>query len=72
MALLKVLALAVVFGMLFGVGSIALLEWIEEAVGRNAPVVQLSLGCAGAILGAIAGAAQAVVDAIENKISSRA
>jgi hypothetical protein len=43
----------------------ALLEGLERAVGRGAVVVQLSLGCAGAVLGAIAGAAQAVVDAIE-------
>jgi hypothetical protein len=71
MALVKVLGLAVVFGLLFGVGSVAMLDWIEKAVGRGAAVVQLALAGTGALVGAIAGAAQAVVDAIENKPSSR-
>jgi hypothetical protein len=63
-AAVKVLVPAVVLGALCALGSMALVEGIERAVGRGALVVQLSVGCAGAVLGAIAGAAQAVVDAI--------
>jgi hypothetical protein len=64
-AIVKVLIPAAVLGALFALGSIAVLEGIERAAGRGALVVQVALGCAGALLGAIAGAAQAVVDAIE-------
>jgi hypothetical protein len=67
MAILKVLIGAVLLGVLFALSSAVLLDWIEKSVGRGAPVVQIALGCVGALLGAIAGAAQAVVDAIEGK-----
>jgi hypothetical protein len=43
------------------------LEPIEKAVGRGAFAVQLGFACAGAVLGAIAGAAQAVVDALQRR-----
>jgi hypothetical protein len=67
MAIFKVLGLAVLLGLVFIAIAVVLLEPIEKAVGRSVLVVQLSLGCAGAIVGAIAGAAQAVVAAIEKK-----
>jgi hypothetical protein len=67
MAIVKVLIAAVLLGALFALGSAVLLEWIEKSVGRGAPIVQIALCCTGVILGAIAGAAQAVVDAIRSK-----
>jgi hypothetical protein len=64
MAILKVLALAVAGAVLFAGSAVSIVEGIEKSVGRGSTVVIMGLGCVGALLGAVAGAAQVVVDAI--------
>lgn len=64
MALLKVLALAVAGGVLFAGSGMSIVDGIEKSVGRGSTVVIMGMGGVGAVLGAIAGAAQVVVDAI--------
>jgi hypothetical protein len=64
MAILKVLGTAVAVGMLFVVAGAALTVVIEKSVGRSATLVITGIGCVGLLLGGIAGAAQAVVDAL--------
>jgi hypothetical protein len=64
MELLKVLALALVGGVLFAACGMSIVDGIEKSVGRGSTVVIMGMGCVGALLGAIAGAAQVVVDAI--------
>jgi len=39
--------------------------WIEKSVGSGSTVVIIGVSCVGMLLGAIAGAAQVVVDAIK-------
>jgi NADH:ubiquinone oxidoreductase subunit 5 (subunit L)/multisubunit Na+/H+ antiporter MnhA subunit len=63
-AILKVLGMALAIGMLFGVAGAALIDGIEKSAGRAGPVVVIGLVCTGLLLGAIAGAAQVIVDAI--------
>ena len=64
MATLKVFGMALAVGMLFGVAGAALIDGIEKSAGRAGPVVVKGLVCTGLLLGAIAGAAQVIVDAI--------
>jgi hypothetical protein len=64
MAVLKVLAAALLGGAFFAVAGGFLLLGMERATGSATPVVILGVACVGILLGAIAGAAQAVVDAI--------
>jgi hypothetical protein len=63
-AILKVLGMALAIGMLFWLAAAALTVAIEKSVGQSAIVFQVGVACAGALLGGVAGAAQAVVDAI--------
>jgi hypothetical protein len=63
-AILKVLGVALAVGALFGVAGAALIDGIEKSAGRAGPVVVIGLVSTGLLLGAIAGAAQVVVDAI--------
>jgi hypothetical protein len=63
-AILKVLGMAVAIGMLFGVAGAALTVPLERSLGQSAMAFTVGVTCAGAILGGIAGAAQAIVDAI--------
>jgi hypothetical protein len=65
MALFKVLGLAAAFGLLFGLAGMAALDGVEKSVGRGASVAIIFFGVAGGIIGVIAGAAQAIVDAID-------
>jgi hypothetical protein len=67
MAILKVLGPAALLGILFALSGMAILEGLERSVGKGASVVILFLGIAGGIIGAIAGATLAVVDAIKEK-----
>jgi hypothetical protein len=69
MAIIKVLGPALLLGILFAGAGMAILEAIEKSVGKGASVVILFLGVGGAIIGAIAGAALAIVDALEAKHS---
>jgi len=69
MALIKVLFFAVVLGLLFGLAGMAFLDGVEKSVGKGATIAIIFFGVAGALIGAIAGAAQAVVDAMEKKSS---
>ena len=64
MAILKVLGMALAIGALFGVAGAALIDGIEKSAGRAGPVAVIGLVCTGLLLGAIAGAAQVMVDAI--------
>jgi hypothetical protein len=65
MTLLKVLGVAALFGILFGFAGMAFLDGVEKAVGKGASVAIIFFGVAGAIIGAIAGAAQAIVDTLD-------
>jgi hypothetical protein len=65
MAILKVLAIALAGGILFAGACASMLEWIEKSVGRGSTVVIIGVFCVGMLLGAIAAAAQVVVDAIK-------
>jgi hypothetical protein len=65
MTMLKVLMPALAMGFLFVIIGLVLIEKIEGGVGRGSPIVLLALGAAGMVVGSIAGAAQAIVDAIE-------
>lgn len=71
MAIAKVLMFAVSLAVLFGALSVLLIEMIERVARGNASVVQLGIIGVGAIIGAIAGAAQAVVDAIASSREPR-
>jgi hypothetical protein len=63
----KVLATALLLGLLFaGLGG-AFAVFNERVLGASGPLVILGVGLSGAILGAITGAAQTLVDAIERK-----
>ena len=64
MAILKVLGMALAIGALFGVAGAALIDGIEKSAGRAGAVVVIGLVYTGLLLGAIAGAAQVIVDAI--------
>jgi hypothetical protein len=64
MAILKVLGMALAIGLLFLLAAAVLTVPLEKSVGQSAIVFQVGVGCAGALLGGVAGAAQAVVDAI--------
>jgi hypothetical protein len=64
MAILKVLGVALAVGALFGVAGAAVIDGIEKSAGRAGLVVVIGLVCTGLLLGAIAGAAQVIVDAI--------
>jgi hypothetical protein len=64
MAILKVLGVALAVGALFGVAGAATIDGIEKSAGRAGPVVVIGLVSTGLLLGAIAGAAQVIVDAI--------
>jgi hypothetical protein len=64
MAILKVLGMALAFGVLFLVAAAVLTVSVEKSVGQSANVFQVGVACARALLGGVAGAAQAVVDAI--------
>jgi hypothetical protein len=66
MAMLKVLALALAGGTLFTGLGICGLDWIEKSTGHGATVFIVGFGCVGLLLGAIAGAAQTVVDALNS------
>jgi len=63
-AILKVLGMALAIGMLFGLAGAALTVPLERSLGKSAMAFSVGVTCAGAILGGIAGAAQAIVDAI--------
>jgi hypothetical protein len=65
MAIGKVVVPALAFGGLFVVAGMALLDGIEKSAGRAGPIAVIGLGCTGLLLGGIAGAAQAIVDAIK-------
>jgi hypothetical protein len=54
-------------GLLFGLCGMAFLEGVERSVGRSASVAIIFFGVAGAVIGAIAGAAHVIVDAIEKQ-----
>jgi hypothetical protein len=69
MAIIKVLGPALLLGILFAGAGFAILDGIEKSVGKGASVVILFLGVGGAIIGAIAGAALAIVDALETRHS---
>jgi hypothetical protein len=65
MAILKVVILALAFGFLFTGAGLCLLDGIEKAAGKAGTLVIMGMGGIGLLLGAIAGAAQAVVDALK-------
>lgn len=67
MTLFKVLGFALLMGALFIVGSLFFLENIERVGRGHGPLIQLALGCLGALLGAIATAAQVIVDALRER-----
>jgi hypothetical protein len=67
MALLKVTVFAVALGVLFGVAGLFLLSGIEKSAGNAAPIVIMGFTGIGLLLGAIAGATQAIVDAINSR-----
>jgi threonine dehydrogenase-like Zn-dependent dehydrogenase len=71
MAFLKVLALALATGVLFATAGMSTVEWVEKSVGRGATVVIVGFGCVGLLLGAIAGAAQVVVDALKDSTEAQ-
>jgi hypothetical protein len=64
MASMKVLTAAIGCAILFGGVGMVLLDGIERSVGKSSTVVIMGLACVGLLLGAVVGAAQAVVDAI--------
>jgi hypothetical protein len=66
MAIVKVGAGALVVGALFVSAGMFLLNGLERSAGGAAPIVIMGLGCTGLLLGGMAGAAQAVVDAVRN------
>jgi hypothetical protein len=70
-AILKVLGMALAIGLLFMVAGAALTVPLERLLGQSAMAFTVGVTCAGAILGGIAGAAQAIVDVIaESKRAS--
>jgi hypothetical protein len=70
MAIAKVLVSGIALGLSFAVLGFVLTATFERSVGASAPLVILNIGCAGAILGSIAGATQAIVEAIQKKNSN--
>jgi len=63
-AILKVLGLALAFGFLFAIAGTAIASGREPSTHW---IVAAVVGSAGVLLGAIAGAAQAIVDAIDRQ-----
>jgi hypothetical protein len=65
MAALKVMILALACGFLFTAAGACFLDGIEKSAGKAGPLVVMGMGGTGLLLGAIAGAAQAVVDVLK-------
>jgi hypothetical protein len=65
MAVLKVFVLALACGFLFTGAGMCLLDGIEKSAGKASTVVIMGMGGTGLLLGAIAGAAQAIVDVLQ-------
>ncbi len=70
MAIAKVLSLAIVLGLCGAVLGFVFAVSCERWVGNAGPLVVVNIAFVGAILGAIAGASQAVVDALEKRAPS--
>jgi hypothetical protein len=70
MAIAKVLGLAIALGFCGSVLGFVFAVSCERWVGNAVPLVVVNIACVGAILGAIAGASQAVVDALEKRASN--
>ena len=67
MTIVKVVILAVIFGFFFAVIGLLLTATFERFLRAANPFVLLNVTCVGIVLGGIAGAGQAIVDAIERK-----
>ena len=70
MAIPKVMGLAVGFGLAGSIFGFVFAVSCERWVGNAVPIVVVNIASVAAIIGAIAGASQAVVDVLEKRTAN--